>query len=292
MKKIGFILFLSVFLFSNTAKSADFYAKCPKEPYEISNSFSRGFQKYTGLNFFSSFLTREIAEMNVSKLLKSKKTNLKIDVYSTGDFVSGKLRNFSASLKDFSVEDFYITEIKAKSLCGYTDIDYKKAPPKTKTPLVIEFSSTLAEKDLRKTFTSKKYSNLLANIPLKIDKNEIGTLKINSLNTKLKDNKLFISSDIGYDTGFLKMNFPVAFESSVEAKNNSIYLVNFQLLPEMFGNGFQFLSDLTRLSRIKIIDLNTVKSDPYHIWVNKIAIINGKIKTDGMVYIPKDTVFK
>jgi len=88
------------------------------------------------------------------------------------------------------------------------------------------------------------------------------------------------------------MNFPVAFESSVEAKNNSIYLVNFQLLPEMFGNGFQFLSDLTRLSRIKIIDLNTVKSDPYHIWVNKIAIINGKIKTDGMVYIPKDTVFK
>ncbi|OGI02263.1 MAG: hypothetical protein A2Y25_09205 [Candidatus Melainabacteria bacterium GWF2_37_15] len=292
MKKLGFILFLSVLLFSNTAKSADFAGKCPTEPYEICNSFSRGLQRYSGLNFFSSFLTKEIAEMNVSKLLKSKKTNLKIDIYSTGDFVSGKLRNFSANIKDFSVEDFYITEIKAKSLCGFTDIDYKKAPPKTKTPMVIEFSSTLAEKDLHKTFASKKYSDLLANIPLTIDKTEVGILKINSLNTKIKNNKLFLFSDIQYDAGFLRLKFPIAFESSVEAKNNSIYLVNFKLSPEMFGRDFQYISDFTKLSRIKIIDLNTVKSDPYHIWIKKIAIQNGKIKTDGMVYIPENSVFK
>lgn len=292
MKKLSVILFLSVLLFSNNAKATNFNGKCPKEPYNISNSVSRALQKYSGLNLFSSFTVGEVAEMNVSKLLKSKNIDLDLGLYSTGDIVSGKLKGFSMSLKDFSVEDFYITELKAKSLCGFTDIDYKKAPPKTKTPMFIQFSSTLTEKDLVKTFTSKKYANLLSNIPLMVDKTELGKIKINSLYTKLKKDKFLITSVIECEAGFLKYEFPIVFESSVETKDNSIYLVNFKLLPEMFGKDIQFISDFTRLDKIKIIDLNVAKSDPYHITIKKFAILNGKIKTEGTVYIPENTVFK
>ncbi|HEX2937927.1 MAG TPA: hypothetical protein VHO66_03310 [Ruminiclostridium sp.] len=292
MKKMSFILFLCAIVFCNRANAANVANKCPQGKYKISNSVSRAVQKYTGLNFLSSFTVKEIAEMNVSKLMKSKETELDVDLYSTGDFLSGKIKGFSAYLKDFSVEDFYITEVKAKSLCSYTDIDYRKAPPKTKTPMFIEFSSTLTEKDLLKTFTSPNYSKLLSSIPLMIDNTEIGKLKINSLYTKLKKDKFVITSVIACEAGFLKYEFPIAFESSVEAKNNSIYLVNFKLTPDMFGKDFAFLSDFAKLDRIKIIDLNTAKSDPYHINIKKIAIQNGKITTDGTVYIPANTVFK
>lgn len=292
MKKACYILLLGALFLCTAANAANYTNKCPQGEYDISNSFSRAVQKYTGLNFLSSFTVKEIAEMNVSKLLNSKKTKLDVDLYSTGDFLSGKVKRFSAYLKEFSVEDFYISELKAQSLCEFTDIDYKKAPAKTKTPMFIKFSSTLTEEDIVKTYSSPTYGKLLSNIPLMLDKTEIGKLKINSLRTKLRKDKFAISSVIVCNVGGFRYELPVAFESSVEAKNNSIYLVNFKLTPDMFGKDLAFLSDFARLDRIKIIDMNKVKSDPYHIYIKKIDVQNGKISVDGNVFIPANTVFE
>jgi hypothetical protein len=158
--------------------------------------------------------------------------------------------------------------------------------------MYISFSSTLSEKDMQKTFKSEKYSDMLSNIPLMLGEQELGKIKINSLNTKIKGSKLVISSEIGCEMGFLKYKFPVGFESGIEANNNSIYLVNFKLQPSMFGSDLAFLSDFTQINRIKLVDLNTAKTDPYRITIFSINIKNSKIATDGTVFIPANTVLQ
>jgi hypothetical protein len=273
------------------ASSGEYLRKCPREPYKISNPIFRGIQKYTGINIISSLFAGEIAEMNISSVLKSKKTKIHFDLFSAGDFISGKIKGFSADIKNLSVEDFYISEVTAKSLCGFTDIDYLKSPAKLKTPMYIQFSSFINEKDFHKTFSSKKYSELLNEIPLIVDKKEIGKLKINSLNTKINGNKIFLSSQIGIEGGILNFKFPIAFETSIEAKNNSIYLIGFRLSPEMFGKGLGFIGDFTKLSAIKLIDLQTLNTNPYDIKIEKININDGKINVEGTVFIPENTEF-
>lgn len=108
----------------------------------------------------------------------------------------------------------------------------------------------------------------------------------------IRKDKFAIVSVIVCNLGGFRCELPVAFESSVEAKNNSIYLVNFKLIPDMFGRDLAFLSDFARLDRIKIIDLNKVKSDPYHIYIKKIDVQDGEFSIDGNVFIPANTVFE
>jgi hypothetical protein len=84
---------LALVVCSMFANASPAYSQDPPPPFPIANKFSRGLQRYTGINYVTEVISSQIASSVVShKLGSAAKAKVQVKTYSFTDLIAGKVR--------------------------------------------------------------------------------------------------------------------------------------------------------------------------------------------------------
>lgn len=286
MKKILTVLvFILIFGINSNSYAIDNYQMyCPSKPYNIGNSFSRGLQKVTGINFLSTQMAEMVAANEIKKQMDGK-FDIKIKSFSATDLSAGKFKSVKVVGKNINSEGNYISYFNAQSLCGYTQFDYKSKPAVLKTPMALKFSAQITEKDLQNTIASPEYQKQFAK--MRVGTNKFSLFEVQNPSISIENNHLYF----GFETKTNMLLF----------KEISKYKVGFNV--KVADKKMKF-SDVTLLSPLAMLDisdisfiLNRINPIIYDkkimegfitkIELNNAAIKDNKINVDGVIVLQK-----
>ncbi len=285
MKKIIFLMILAFVVQNANAKDYTQYCST-KTP---NKTFTGVLASTSGLNL----LSRNVIENEISGRLK-KELNSKFDVkinnfYGT-NILNGSFRNLSATTKQINYGGFYLSDIKAKTLCEYNQVEYKDKKIIFKENMVLKYASTITQEDLNNTINSTEYKKIIE----KMNKDEY----ISSI-FKIEPSKLEIS-DNGISMQYSILPLPKLNSSIVK---NFLQPIKVNISGNLKAKDGQIeLCDLTLNSKkanlIPPSIINLLNPLNYNISVQKdkngkldidnIAIKDKKIQIDGHIVILKD----
>ena len=292
MKKLKFLLFIFLTLGAffvgmnwNTGvavSDTDMQNKyCPKKPFDIAGMPSRTVQAATGANF----LAEKVAESTVKKGFNSfAKGNLSVKAksFSVTDAKQGKFESFEINGRNIVANSVYISELWAKTVCGFVHFDLNSNPVKLKAPLLLDFSAKFTEADLNKMLQSPEYQKYLLSI--KLHSGSLEFFALENPRISLKDNKFRFSVDV-------KVPFIRAFSfttiSDLEIESNKVKISNMKVgstNQQLDISGLRYITNI-----FDPISFAQKALEQYHckLFLKSVKIQEGKIIITGSVFIAK-----
>ena len=207
MKKAIVLLFL-ILLF-NQVQASDYSKYCSNNSPK--RTFGGNLASLSGTNL----LTKNIAENIISKEIKKEtgsKFKIKINNFYGTNILNGEIKSFKATSKKYAHDGIYLTDIDVKTVCSYNHIKYEDEKLYFLENMVLEYSTVLTKEDINNILISKKIDPKIASIlsgfekyggifpilnklkpisiPIKIDENNRGKLKISRFEIVDKNLKL------------------------------------------------------------------------------------------------------
>ena len=230
MKNLLYFIFLFFVLvvFVTPAKAVQdtnelYQLYCPREPYDLTNIFSRGVQHVTGLNLIAS----KVAESQIEKTIKSfAQGDIDVDVksFSATDAKNGRFRSFTIKGKDIDFYSVYISEFKAKTACNFIYLDLEKDPVELKEPMAIDFEAKFDEKDMNNMLRSITYNKYM--LTVKYSSKSLKLLELKRPRVSLKNNKFNFAVDVRIP--FIT-SFTLKMDSGLKVANNKIKIDNMHI---------------------------------------------------------------
>ena len=282
MKKIFLLTF--VFLINHTiANAQDYYNLCAI--YTPKKNFKGTISSVSGFNL----LTKNIIEHQISQRLKKELNadfKIKIDTFYGNNILNGEFKNLSASAKSIVFNNFYISNIKANTICDYNHVEYVDNKIIFKENMPIKYSSQVTQDDLNKTIESTEYKKIIN----KMNGNDyISSLfNIKASKIEIKDNKINLKyeflplSDI--TKGFMKP-INVNLKADIKAKDGKIVLCDVELNSKKQKHLPKYLT--TVLNPLEY-DIKVSKNNKGKLTVEKAEIKDNKINIEGYMLIFKD----
>lgn len=286
MKKIKFILFLCLIfgafwvgLHFNKGEAYDSEMQnkyCPKKPFDISKVSTRNSSgNATGTNY----LAEKIAETTVKKAFHSfAKGNISVKAksFSVPDAKQGKFESFEIYANNIIVESVYISELWAKTVCGFVHFDLNSNPVKLKAPLLLDFSANFTEADLNKMLQAKDMNN---------SENQSEWFSLTNPKISLANDKFRFSIDV-------KVPFVRAFSfttlSDLMIEDNKIQITNMQLGSTNNQLDVSILKYITSVFDPLSLAQKILEQYNCKLFLNSVKIQEGKIKVTGSVFIDKN----
>jgi hypothetical protein len=262
---------------------------CYGNKYPVSNSFSRGIQRVFGLNIITTQFAEMIIKNQISHMIQKGKIGVNLKGYSAGDLIAGKVKSFEVTGKNVVVEDIYISSLKAKSLCDFTNFDYRSKPPMLQSPLFLGYSAEITNSDLTKIFATNSMKESLQNIQVLVGGLNFGKVDFTDIKPLIAKNKINMKANMTYKRSFLTFTLPINFETGFKVLNDKIYLTKFKFAPNALSPEMQFITDSLELNNIEVFDLNTAEKNGSEINVKKITV-SDKISIEGTFWQPSNTV--
>ena len=285
MKKIIFLMILAFVVQNANAKDYTQYCST-KTP---NKTFTGILASASGLNL----LSRNVIENEISGRLK-KELNSKFDVkinnfYGT-NILNGSFRDLSATTKQINYGGFYLSDIKAKTLCEYNQIEYKDKKIIFKDNMVLKYASTITQEDLNNTINSTEYKKIIE----KMNKDEYisSIFKIEPSKLEISDNGISMQYSIlplpKLNSSIIK-NFlqpiKVNISGNLKAKDGQIELCDLTLNSKK--------ANLLPPSVINLLtplnyNINVQKDKNGKLDIDNITIKDKKIQIEGHIVILKD----
>ena len=268
-----------------SAYSAQQIYSCAAKPYPISNSVTRGIQRFLGLNL----LATKIVELEMKKQLKNTAKgdfDVNIKTYSAMDLLAGKLKGVEVKAKNINANDIYISSAEVKSLCDFIYIDYKKNPVVPLVPVFVGFKGAVTEKDLNKTLSSKTYKNKLKGLKIKIYGNEATLADFYNTKVDIIDNKISLLSDIHLAGMPEFMKVPVKITAGLKLIDNKIRLTDIQMTAKSIATDFGAIGKLIELQKPVLFDLNSLEKNGMRIDLKDLIIKDNQINIQGTAWLP------
>ena len=274
-----FTLFLMFVLSVNSVCAKEFYT-CT-EPFDMTSRFARYSTNIFGINFIAKQVAKNIIKKELKGMVKGK-IKVKLDSYSVFDLKKGIFKGLELSAQDIVSEDVYVSQLNAKTLCDFNYIDYNKNPMEYKAPMPLDFTMSLSESDLNKSFfdeDNETYKNRLKQINI-IMHDILVTKKISA---EIRKNRFYIIMN-GY-VPLIKIPVKVTVSSAINVKNNQI------MLNDTLTKGLsKFVSADTMNEIINMVNpleytLNSFETTRDKIIVNNVKIIDNKIEINGIMVL-------
>ena len=207
MKKAIVLLFF-ILLF-NQVQASDYSKYCSKNSPK--RTFGGNLASLTGVNLIS----RNIAEGIISSAIKEEtgsKFKIKINNFYGTNILNGEIKSLKATSKKYAHDGIYLTDIDVKTVCSYNHLKYEDENLYFLENMVLEYSTVLTKEDIHNILISKKIDSKIASIlsavekygaifpllnklkpisiPIKIDENNKGKLKISRFEIIDKNLKL------------------------------------------------------------------------------------------------------
>lgn len=175
----------------HTVTNAKSKRKEVKPSFPIGNKFSRGFQRYTGINF----ITEVVANQVVKHVIKKKtggKVKVRLKTYSLTDLIAGKVKSLNIDLKDATIESVPVSGINVATKYP-TWFSYKRQNrTHLKRPIALAVTGSVKQKDITNALSSEKIISSLRG--LKLDLPGLGETQLDIIepDVKIKEGKMVI----------------------------------------------------------------------------------------------------
>lgn len=287
MRKFNYIIIpaLIISLISPLAAySAQQIYSCPGKPYPVSNSVTRGIQRFLGLNL----LATKAVELGIQNQLKNTAKgdfDVKIKTYSAMDLLAGKLKGVEVKAKNINADDIYVSSAEVKSLCDFIYIDYKKNPGVPLVPVLVGFKGAVTEKDLNKTLSSETYKNKLQGLKIKIYGNEATLVDFYNTKADIVNNKISLLSDIHLAGMPESMRVPVKITAGLKLIDNKIRLTDIQMTAKSIATDFGVIGKLIELQKPVLFDLNSLEKNGMRVDLKDLIIKDNQINIQGTAWM-------
>ena len=285
MKRIISIL---LFLFAiQTVNAQDYTQYCSTK---IPNkTFSGMLASTSGFNL----LSRNIIESEISNRLK-KELNSKFDVkinnfYGT-NILNGSFKDLSATTDKINYGGFYLSNINAKTLCNYNQVEYKDKKLTFKENMVLKYASTITQEDLNNTINSTEYKKIIE----KMNKDEYisSVFKIEPSKLEISDNGISMQYSIyplpKINSSIVK-NFlqpiKININGNLKAKDGQLELCDLTLNSKKAN---YIPPSLINLLNPLNYNIDVQKGKKGKLDIDNITIKDKKIQIDGYIVILKD----
>lgn len=285
MKKILSLITLLI-LFSSTADAQDYSNLCTK--YVPDKNFKGTLTSITGFNL----LTKNIIEHQISKRLKKELNSdfkVKIDSFYGNNILNGEFKNLTAEAKSVVFNNFYISNIKANTICDYNHVEYIDNKIIFKENMPIKYSSQVTQDDLNKTLESTEYKKIIN----KMNNSEyISSLfDIKASKIEIKDNKIILKYEIIplsilNTASIIKIKpINVNLKANLKAENGKIVLCDVEVNSKKQKHLPKSLE--TVLNPLEY-DVKVSKNNKGKLTVEKTEIKDNIINIEGYMLIFKD----
>ena len=288
MKKILILLGL-LFLCSNSAfAQQDFLfeeekSMCPAVPV-VNGVFASTLSRITGMNFILA-TTQECQVRRQMNDALAADFKVNIEPFGAKSMLQGKFKSINASSDAAAVAGIYMSNIKARSLCGYNHFVYHDGEVYTAENFLLGFRAEITSADLQKMVTTPEYMKKLNSANVNVG--NISLLKIFNPKAEIKHNKLVIS---------VMYMAPLAMRSPKQASMRMGLIAkdgNLEFTDIETGTGHSSVSMDTLLPVLNklnplAIKTNILNNEKSIIKLKDIYIINDKIIIKGLVIVPKN----
>lgn len=169
-------------------------SKAIKPPFHIGSKFSRGLQKYTGVNFLTEVVASQAAKAVIKKKVGGK-VKVKVQTYSLTDLIAGKVKAVDVKVEDPNVNGFGAGDyqISSDSPFWYAYRGGKGRKTGMKAPVLMTVRAQLSEKQIEEALNSTKVAESLRG--LKLDLPGLGEQTLQVLKPKVDINGEQITLD-------------------------------------------------------------------------------------------------
>lgn len=284
MKKI--IIFVLLIIFCQSTKANDYMNLCSsKKPNKTIGGI---ISSISGINF----LSRNIIESQIAKAIK-KETNSKFSVkmnnFYAVNVLSGQFESLSAKSKSFYYDGMYFSNVNVKTLCPYNKVTYKDDVILFDENMLLEYNAQITQDDIDKMINSSEYQNVIN----QLNQDEIisSLMKIEDSKVELNGNKILFKYKVlalGGFNFFKKSQKPInlVFSADLKVMDGKIKICNFGLNSKIIGYNM-FLPIINKLNPTNW-NIEIDKNNKGTMTVKNITIANSIIKTDGIIFIPKN----
>lgn len=256
---------------------------CPT-PVKVNGPVSSALSKVTGMNFLLSSILESQVKKQMDKALTA---DFKVDIEPFGakSLMEGKFKKISAHADPAYLEGFYLSNIKAESVCGYNHFLYKGGEVYTNENFLLEFSADVTSNDLQKIINTPEYMKLMNSMNINVA--GISVFKIFDPKAEVKNNRLVFSMRIASP---MTMGQPKLVSSSMgmAVENGRILFTDLQTTPALASTNLNaVLPIVNKLNpfTFKSAILNNPKSI---IKIQDVNFVNDKIVLKGLVIVPKN----
>lgn len=261
--------------------------------------FTAGFVSADTDKLSREYLTRErcfsplkpVQEAAIEHVIKNAMTqktggNYKVRYkgYTPKSMKAGIFKEIRITGKDVVIENINIPCICIKSLSDYNYIDYTKDPIEIKSDMSCSYDLTLSEESLKNALEQKEYQKIIDKV------NEIAypMFRINSVDTKIKDNRVFIL--MGYYLPAVKFSKNRLFTISSRFKVNDGRIEASDIKTDRaYGRiSVNKVANLINLLSPIEYTVSLLNKQKFDISIENIDIVDNQIKINGKINAAAD----
>lgn len=183
-------------------KQAEKPAELPPN-FKIGSRFSRGLQKYTGINWLTEAVAGTCAGMVIHNKVGGR-VKVRVKTYSLTDLMAGKVRSVNVDIKEPSLKGVDLGEV---SLASQNPIWFGKRG--LKTPTTLKVRASLSQKQIARALNSPEVVAQMQG--LKLDMPGLGEQQLQVLNPKVQivDDLLTLEAVLVTKGGALSSGLPL-----------------------------------------------------------------------------------
>lgn len=283
MKKLYKLLtILSAFLLMQNVSYAieDITSYCPLEPYPVGGKIASAISKITGTNWLFS----NIAENRVKYALK-KETNSDFDVkikpFGGKNLIEGKFKSLNISSDNVKYEGFYVSDLKAYTLCDYNQVKFNSYDFTFPENLVLKYEGKITQSDLNKSILRSQYREKI---------NKFNQSFSNILSMKIYEPQFTIANNRIYMDFKVLLPFigtkTISSDFSLKADNGQVVVADFNISNALSFSSDNILAILNIFNPLNF-DVSLNKNDKALNALQNINITNNEIIFDGVFIVPK-----
>ena len=282
MKKLLTILAV-VSLLTSSANAACDTDVCPAKP-KVNGTISSTLSKVTGMNWMLSSILEGQIKKQMDKEL-SADFDVNVEPFGGKSLLEGKFKKFSAYAKSASVDGYYLSDVKAESLCDYNHFIYKNGKVYTNENFVISYSAVVTQSDLQKMVSSEHYQKNLKSMSLSVGK--VSLFKLYDSEAKIVNNRLQFSVKAKSP---LTLGEPVKLTSTmgIEVENGKLIATDVSTSPNLASANLAPLLPVINKLNPFVYKTELSKTMQGTIKVQDFKIENNKINIKGLVIVPKN----
>lgn len=275
-----FLFFLNLFINPAFINAQEYF--CTPKPYPISKS-STFMQNVLGSNFIvTKFIEREIRQYFLDSF-STDSLKVDIDIFNVKNAKEGKFKKLELKTSNFSSGDFFASSLKAKTLCGYNQINLNDETNFFLSNFLVEFNVVFNRTDLNNMVNTKTFNKELS----KFTNSTFNLIDISDIHFDILNDKIVLMFDVNTNLFLKQIKHPVTIFAGLEIVNNKIKFQNIEVKTANYSvNSQSFINLINELNPFDI-NFNILQNVDYDVLFNSIKISDNKISVDGVVKIFK-----
>ena len=261
-----------------------------KPSFAIGSKWSRGFQRYTGINFLTEVVSNQVMKYVIKKQVGGD-VKVRIKTYSLTDLLAGKVKSADILLSEAKLEGVPISRVELNTKTPTWFSLKREQGSYMKAPLAINVEGDVSQKDVTRALASQKVISSLRG--LKLDLPGLGEQQLDIIDpdVTIEENQLVIKGNLITRGGAPDTGVPIIITGKPVLEGNQRIMVDnlvvdcpYIVEPEKFAS---FVEELIN----PIVDFGRYDRTTHAFRLSKFAVEEKSVSGQGeLILVPAQKV--